>query len=177
MKSAIVLAVVLTLGVVVLSLGGRYGMQQQLLLPVAFGVPGEGTMELHIGVDPAVVTADPLEVLPDDVRTWADWVRLHYQLYDATGLPVELRLKGTSDLLREQSASHAPDFVIWAELKTGETYHCDFVPLIARRTRYRYTFNVPPEPVRVARTPFQFYGELLVEAPAAGTNLTAENKN
>ncbi len=124
------------------------------LLAVAIGNTQGDDMQLQIGVGPRTIATDPPEMQNGKAQTWPEWSKAHYQLYDAANQRIDLRRMGTSALMLNKVAAGAPEFVLWTNVKKGETYYCDFVPVVAKGTKYRYTFEVPDEPVDVGRRNF-----------------------
>lgn len=129
------------------------------LLAVAFGVPQDGNMQMHIGVGPRIAMVDPPEINERNRPMWNKWETDHYQLFDAAGQRIPLARMGTSALMDGQAAAGAPDFVLWAPLKIGAQYHLDFIPIVADGKRYRHEFTVPDEPRKVGRKTFAFVEE------------------
>lgn len=125
-------------------------------LSVAFGIPAGEKIQVHLGVPPMVPEADPLDNNEVDPYSWEEWVDLHFRLRDATGNPVQLMRMGTSALMLDDKVAGAPVFVIWAEVKMGESYEFDFVPILAESKRYRYSFAAPPAKKKVGRPTFAF---------------------
>jgi hypothetical protein len=161
MKSVMGLAV--TLGIVFFAynlwLSGEVVKDQGHLLAVAFGVPQDGKMQMHIGVGPRIAIVDPPELNERNAPMWDKWEQDHYQLFDASGQRVPLDRMGTSALMDGQAAAGAPDFVLWAPLEIGARYHLDFVPVVAEGKRYRHEFTVPGEPGKVGRRRFEYVEE------------------
>jgi len=124
-------------------------------LAVAYGMPGDDTIQIHVGVPPLVPVADPLDNNIEDASSWEEWVDLHFQLSDVAGNRIPLTRIGTSGLMLDEKAAGAPEFVLWAEVKKGERYLLDFVPIRAEGKRYRLSFTAPLESKKVGRPAFE----------------------
>jgi len=128
-------------------------------LAVAYGMPHDDMIQIHVGIPPLVPVADPLDNNIKDFSSWDEWVDLHFQLFDADGERIPLSRMGTSGLMLDDRIAGAPEFVIWAELKRGEPYHMDFMPVRKEGKLYRLEFTAPLEPKKVGRPAFQFVPE------------------
>lgn len=127
---------------------------QGRLLAVAFGVPKDDAMQMHLGVPALVPVVDPPEVNARRTPLWNQWIKGHFQLRDELGTGLRLRKKGTSRLMVGETAAGDPSFVVWAELRKGGQYTCDYVPIVGDGKRYRYSFIVPKQPGKVKRRRF-----------------------
>lgn len=128
-------------------------------IAIAFGASRGDRIQIHLGVSPLVIRADPPDVDRANILTWTEWIEAHYQLHDVSGKPIQLMRMGTSGLLMGQKAAGAPEFAVWAELTAGESYTFDFVPILAKMNRYRYAFTAPTEEEKARRRTFELVPE------------------
>jgi len=128
-------------------------------LAVAWGAATEDTLEMQIGVPPLFPLADPPEFNERNIEKWSEWIDKHFQMHDEAGQVIPLRRIGTSALFVGEVAAGVPEFVLCVDLKKGGRYSCDFVPILAKGKRYRYSFNVPTESQKVGRRTFELVNE------------------
>jgi len=128
-------------------------------LAVAYGVPMGDEIQVHLAVPPRVPMIDARDKDPEKVLTWSEWVDLHFQLRHTDGTQVPLRRMGTSALMLDQRAAGAPEFVVWAEVKKGEDYEFDFMPIMAEAKAYRLEFTAPMDEKKVGRPTFALVTE------------------
>jgi len=131
-------------------------------IAIAFGIPNGDRIQVHLGVAPMVPVRDPLDADKEHPLTEMEWLEKHYQLYDSNGESVQLLRMGTSGLMIGEKAAGVPEFVVWAEVKKGEDYTFDFVPILKEGTTYRWKFTAPMEEKKVGRPTF-----VLVEEEAS----------
>ncbi len=149
--AAVLIGFVLFLGSMFLS--GQVTRDPGHMLAIAFGVPTGDAMQFHLAVGPRLPLMDPPE-LSDKPPDWTKWAADHFQLRDDAGNQLPLKKMGTSGLMLDDKASGSPEFVLWADVKKGRTYSCDYVPIVREGKRYRYTFTVPSEPAKTGRCQF-----------------------
>jgi len=157
MKGIVVLILLLAVGAFFLSryLTGEAFADQGHPLAVAWGAATTDTVEMQIGVPPLIALADPPEYSERNTPKWGEWTEKHFQLHDETGQVIPFRRIGTSALFVGEVAAGAPEFVLCADLKKGAKYSCDFVPIVSKGKRYRYSFTVPTESQKVGRRTFE----------------------
>ena len=122
---------------------------------VAYAAVGDETLEMQIGVPPLTPLADPPDYNERSIPKWDEWNERHFQLRDDAGKIIPLRRMGTSALFIGEVAAGVPEFVLCADLKKGANYSCDFIPIVAKGKKYRYSFTVPAEPQKVGRKTFE----------------------
>ncbi len=155
-RGFVALLILLTIGIV---LGSRFLTSTALgdhgrQFAIAFGAPQGSVMQMHVGVPPLIPMADPPDISPTGVTRWTPWIAAHFQLQSASGKKVAIQKIGTSGMLVGSKAGGSPEFALAADLKKGESYTFDFVPVLAKPERYRYSFTVPNEPSKVGRRNF-----------------------
>ena len=157
MKGIVVLLIFLAICAFVGSryLTGEVMGDQGHPLAVAYAAATEGTLEMQIGVPPLIPLADPPEFNERSTPKWNEWIEKHFQMRDEGGTIIPLRRLGTSALFVGEVAAGVPEFVLCADLKKGGKYSCDFVPILSKGKRYRYSFSAPTEPQKVGRRTFE----------------------
>lgn len=160
MKGVIGLAVAVVIAyfVGVMLLSHETTKEQDRLMLIAFGPPLGDRMQFQIGIAPVITLNDPPELNNRGVALWDEWIAAHFQLKDAGGKDIRFNKMGTSAAILDRTAG-APEFVLYADLQKGAEYTVDFVPVIAEKKRWRYTFTVPGEPQEVGRRSFAYIGE------------------
>ena len=128
-------------------------------LAVAWGAATTDTLEMQIGVPPLIPLADPPEFNARNTPKWEEWIEKHFQMRDESGNVIRLRSIGTSALFVGEVAAGVPEFVLCADLKQGAKYSCDFVPILAKGKRYRYSFTIPTESQKVGRRTFELVND------------------
>jgi len=157
MRGIIILAVLLG----VLVTGGYTFLQHQMmrdqgrLIPVAFGVVGNGTIEMHVAISDTMTLRDPPQVASRGRILWKEWVEGHFVLRDDSDNRVAMRRLGTSALMMNSNAAGSPKFCLAATLKQGADYTLDYIPKSGASKRYRYAFTAPSEPQDVWRLNFE----------------------
>ena len=176
MKGIIGLIVCLCIGTLIMSmlLTGEVVKDLGKRLPIAFGAALGDSIQIHLGVSPLVIKADPPLSGRKKALSWPEWIEGHYQIHDASGNPIQLERMGTSGLLLGQKVAGAPEFVVWAELTKGASYTFDHVPIMAKTNRYRYSFSAPNEDTEGRTANFQTRsGRGLLIVAAGGCDVIA----
>ncbi len=161
MKGIVVLILLLAFGAFLMSryLTGEALGDQGHPLAVAYAALTDETLEMQIGVPPLIPLADPPEYNDRNVPKWSEWTEKHFHMRDEAGQMIPLRRIGTSALFVGEVAAGVPEFVLCADLKKGGNYSCDFVPVLSKGKRYRYSFTVPTEPQKVGRRTFELVAD------------------
>lgn len=113
---------------------------------IAFGVPIDDTIQMHVCVPIGTYMKDPPRLGPNDRLLIREWVEEHYQLCDDSEQRLPLERYGSSGLLEDARAATAAEFFLMVTLKKGQDYTLDFVPKVREPDRYRYEFTAPSEP-------------------------------
>jgi hypothetical protein len=157
MKGIVILIILLAIGAFFVSMSlTREGFRDQgEALAVAFAAVTDETVEMQIGVPTLIPLADPPDYNEQSVPKWDEWNEKHFQMRDEAGKIISLRRIGTSALFIGEVAAGVPEFVLCADLKKGANYSCDFIPIVAKGKKYRYSFTVPTESQKVGRKTFE----------------------
>ena len=142
-----VLFVLLT-GVYVFLIREMYADHGHSIL-VAFGIPDQDTIQMHLSVPILTYRRDPPRPGPKDLPLIKEWIEDHYILRNAAGERTKLQRHGSSGLVEQSRASSAAEFFLMATLKKGTSYTLDFIPILGESNRYRYEFTAPHEPEEV----------------------------
>jgi len=145
----------------VLVTGGYTFLQHQMmrdqgrLIPVAFGVVGNDTIEMHVAISDMMTLRDPPKVATRGRILWKEWIEAHFVLRDDSGNRMAMRRLGTSALMMDNNAAGSQKFCLTATLKQGANYTLDYIPKSGGSSRYRHTFTAPSEPKDVWRLRFE----------------------
>jgi hypothetical protein len=161
MKGIVILIILLAIGAffVSMSLTSEGFRDQGEALAVAFAAVTDETLEMQIGVPTLIPLADPPDYNERSVPKWDEWNEKHFQMRDEAGKIISLRRMGTSALFVGEVAAGVPEFVLCADLKKGANYSCDFIPIVKKGKKYRYSFTVPTEGQKVGRKTFELVGD------------------
>jgi len=161
MKGIIVLILLLAVGAFFVSryLTGEAMADQGQPLAVAYGAATEETLEMQIGVPTLIPLVDPPEFYEHNTPNWSEWTEKHFQMHDEAGQVIPLRRIGTSAMFVGEVAAGVPEFVLCVDLKKGAKYSCDFIPILKKGKRYRYSFTVPTESQQVGRRTFELVAD------------------
>ena len=112
---------------------------------VAFGIPEEGEIQMHLSVTTGTYMRDPPRLGPHDRPLVLEWIDEHFSLHDDSGTRLRLKRHGSSGLLAKSKATISSEFYLIANLQQGKEYTLDFVPEVRRGDKYRHVFTAPSE--------------------------------
>ncbi len=151
MKTLLVVTIVLFGGMVVYWLTMTSPKEKPGIdIPVAFGKPGAGQIEMHavIGVVLANKSRRNEGLVPGKPVDWNGWVQAHCLLRDAAGQPVAVRKQGNSGIVKPldvQKTVGTEEFFVAASVNPGAAYTFDYVIDQPQPTTYRWRFTAPTE--------------------------------
>ncbi len=159
MRAFSLLGLLLTLGIMLyLFVGGPGGGGQAAVeLPLAFSAPSAGVSEMHVivGVRQAnPVRARDAQAAGEKVRSWTDWVRLHFALLGPDGNKVPLERRNNSRIIKALDVANmvgTEEFFLVARVRPGQTYTLQFVEHIPGGRPCAVQVTVPSQAQAVRR--------------------------
>ena len=128
-------------------------------VPLVFGAPKDGTMEMH-GIVGVVLANKSRKNEPLDKNKpagWNDWVRTHCILKSASGEQVPVARTNGSTLVKMhevQAMVGTEEFFLATKVKPGQAYTFDYIIEVPEPVTFRCQFTAPQAAAKVQR--FQF---------------------
>jgi len=159
MRAFSLLGLLLTVGIMLYLFTGGPGSggQAALELPLAFSAPSAGASEMHVIV--GVRLANPVRAKDADrdggkVKSWDDWVRLHFALVGPDGKPVPLERRNHSKIIKPLEVANmvgTEEFFLVAKVRPGQTYTLQFTERPPNGRPCAAQVTVPPQAQAVRR--------------------------
>lgn len=142
--------------VVAVATGGWWAVQtitsdDSFSVQIAFGVPHEGTIELHAVVSMGMTAREGPRIAPNGKLNWAEWVEEHFDLRTVSGQRLPLALRSSCDVIKPAQVTGTPEGYLFAKVEQGGDYQFDYKPKRAEAKRYRHVFTAPTGDVKVSR--------------------------
>jgi len=136
------------------------GEKAALAIPIAWGQPGNGQIEMHavIGVALANQSRRSEKTPSSKALDWNKWIQSHCILKAASGEAVPLLKANHSPIIKPheiQPMIGTEEFFLTAGLKAGTSYTFDYVIEEPQPTVYRCQFTAPHEPEKVRMYRFE----------------------
>lgn len=153
------LVYVALLGVAIIAgyfvLTGEMAEEQGPLVGVAFGLPENDTIEVHLVVSGSMVRVDPPRM---DLRgniLWDEWVEQHFQLRDEAGQPIKLIKQNASAVIPDHKAGGTPEFYLFARIKQSTKHNLSYRQVLSEGKAYQFDFTAPQEATDIRRVAFK----------------------
>lgn len=126
---------------------------------IAFGYPGEGTIDLVWAVDLVMPLREGPKLNTQGRQRWDEWVTDHFKVYDESGEELLIERTGQSELFDPNKIRSTPEFYLRTKLQAGKSYALDYIPRIKEGKTYRHKFVAPSEQQKMVRTTVPLAGQ------------------
>ena len=123
-------------------------------IPLAFGNPAGGEIDMDIVVGVLMARSDPMHQVEGGRFTWEKWISVHFKLEGSVGM-MPLKRINNSAVIQEREVRGTQEFFMTTRLQIGQSYMLDYIPVAGQLKRYRYSFTAPGATAKVKNVTFE----------------------